>query len=280
MDRTEPAVPDDVGGGEFIPRPIQTDSATKQIADQLVAGIAAGKWKPGDRLPGEHALAESYGVSRGTIREVLRILAANNLVTSTRGAAGGTFITLPTADDVARQIGTLIALWYRTGSISVAEVDHAREVLERACVRLAAQHRSEEDLQAIRQAVEDSRRPELDTDEWLVTDLDFHTAISKAAKNGILELAMTAVHLVRPRTNSLLVRALERAPVSEQHWRIYEAIRDQDPDAAEEAFAAHFDHLVDVQQRSIDAQDARALSLPEEEHPSPEVLARTRARRP
>jgi GntR family transcriptional repressor for pyruvate dehydrogenase complex len=166
---------------------------------------------------------------------------------------------------------------YRAGNISVAEVDHARNVLERECVRLAALNRTDDDLEAMRAAVEDSTRPELDTDEWLATDLEFHTAISKAAKNGILELAMTAVHLVRPRTNSLLIRTLEREPVSNQHRLMYEKIRDRDPEGAVAAFEAHFDHLVDVQRRALLNQDSRTLLIPEEAHPTPEVLQRRRA---
>jgi GntR family transcriptional repressor for pyruvate dehydrogenase complex len=85
---------------------------------------------------------------------------------------------------------------------------------------------------------------------------------------------MTAVHLVRPRTNSLLIRTLEREPVSNQHRLMYEKIRDRDPAGAVAAFEAHFDHLVDVQRRALLDQDSRTLPIPEEAHPTPEVLRR------
>lgn len=251
----------DPATAEFAPKPITLRSAAVQIADQLRAAIANGSLRPGDRLPSEVQLAEEYGVSRGTVREAVRLLAAEHLVASTRGAMGGTFVQLPEADAVAEQVGHLIALWLRAGDVSLAEVSHARSVLERECVRLAALHRTEDLLAAIRWPVDESRDPSLDLDEWLATDIEFHTAISKAAANRILELAMTAVHLVRPLTNTVLLPELERQPVVEHHWAMYEAIRDRDPDRAVRAFDAHATYLDSVQRASLHAEDSERLSL-------------------
>lgn len=100
--------------------------------------------------------------------------------------------------------------------------------------------------------VESARRPgraaRLDTpgmpvEDWLAADIDFHTAIAATAKNRILQLAMTAVHTVRPRTNAPLRPSLDKDEVWRQHGAIYAAIRDGDPDAAERALTAHVDYL-------------------------------------
>lgn len=240
--------------------------------------MADGTYPPGHKLPPEHELAQLFGVSRGTIREGLRLLAAARMVESTRGASGGTFVVLPEPDAMAEQIGDAIALWFRAGNVSLAEIDQARSVVERACVRLAALNRTESDLASLRAAVEESRNENLDLDEWLATDLDFHIAISRSAKNAVLELAMTAIHMVRPRTNTQLISALEREPVSQQHWLIYEAIRDGDPDEAEAAFEAHFGHLVDVQRKALDDRSAAEITLSQlgEDHPPRAVLDRRR----
>jgi len=247
--------------GAFAPRAISTESAATQIAGQLREAIGTGVWNPGDRLPAELQLAESYGVSRGTVREALRLLAANNLIKSTRGAAGGTFVVAPGAATVAGQIGDFIVLRLRTGQLSVGEVNHARLLLERECVRLAALNRTDDDLAAIADVVVRGSAPGLSTDQWLAADVEFHNAVADAAKNGILQLAMTAVHLVRPRTNTLLLDALEHDPVWEQHTAIYEAIRDHKPDQAVEALEAHVGYLASVQRaRSHEADDATPLA--------------------
>jgi DNA-binding FadR family transcriptional regulator len=74
--------------------------------------------------------------------------------------------------------------------------------------------------------------PRIDTDLILAYDLEFHVAISRATHNTVMKLAMTSIHLARPRTNTLLLAVLEHAPVVEQHGAILAAIRDGDPDAA------------------------------------------------
>jgi GntR family transcriptional repressor for pyruvate dehydrogenase complex len=256
MDVTNPRDPD-----ALVVRPISVRSAASQIVEQLRGAIIDGTLRSGDRLPSEHELARDFGVSRGTVREAIRTLAAGNLVVSTRGAAGGTFISTPDASDVAAQIGDHLALWFRAGNISLAEVEHARHVLEHECVQLAATNRTEQDLSAIRTPVEASRSSQLDDDQWLQTDLEFHTAVSRAAKNSILELAMTAVHLVRPRTNRLMLEALERRDIADQHWAMYEAIRDRDPAQAVAAFEWHFDYLHQAQQQVLNDRDARDVAV-------------------
>ena len=263
-------------GDALTLRPVTMRSAASQVVDQLRSAIIDGRLRTGDRLPSEHQLAQDFGVSRGTVREAIRTLAASNLVTSSRGATGGTFVTTPQAGELAEQIGEQIVLWFRAGNISLAEVHHARHVLERECAQLAALNRTEEDLSAMRRPVEISRDPDLGEDEWLATDLDFHTAVSRAAKNSILELAMTAVHLVRPRTNRLLLKELDRRRIADQHWAMYEAIRDKEPNAAAEAFERHFCYLHEMQQRALadtDAQAVPVLDIPAESSSSGPLYA-------
>lgn len=129
----------------FVARPITRSSAATQIADQLKSAITDGSWPPGQFLPTELESAANYGVSRGTVREAMRMLSATNLVATTRGAVGGTFVAVPQPEAVAQQVGDAIALWFRAGNVSLADVDHARDVVERECVRLAAVQRTNPD---------------------------------------------------------------------------------------------------------------------------------------
>ncbi len=258
-------------------RPVMMRTAAGQVVDQLRTAIIDGHLRAGDRLPSEQQMAQDFGVSRGTVREAIRTLAADNLVTSTRGAAGGTFVTTPQAGELAERIGEQLGLWFRAGNISLAEVQHARHVLERECVALAALNRTEEDLSAMRRPIETSRDPELGEDAWLTTDVEFHTAVSRSAKNSILEFAMTAVHLVRPRTNRLLLKELERDCVADQHWAMYEGIRDRDVEAATAAFEQHFAYLQEMQQRVLadadaDAETMPVLDIPMEAGPTPRLF--------
>jgi GntR family transcriptional regulator, transcriptional repressor for pyruvate dehydrogenase complex len=262
----------------FVPRPIQTSSAAQQIAEQLRMAVLLGQLPPGQRLPSETDLAAEYSVSRGTIRETMKLLSAAGLVESTRGAAGGTFVRVPEPGTAAAQMGDAIALWFNAGSTSLAEVNDARAWIERGCVLMAARNRSDADIDAIREAVEAMEAPGLEMDDMLELDIDFHVAVSRAAHNAVMELAMNAIHLVRPYTNTMLVPLLSIETIASQHRAIYEAIRAGDVGAADGAFEVHMEHLNDVREKALADQrpeDVRISALSSEAHPQ---IERIRAR--
>lgn len=233
----------------------------RQIADHIREAVTTGSLQPGEKLPAEHELAASFNVARGTVREALRTLGANGLVRSSRGSKGGTFVTVPNAERVAEQLGGSLALWLQVGNISLADVNEARAVLERECVRRAALNRTEQDLSEMRLPIERSRIAGLSDDDFLAADVDFHTAVSNAANNEILGLAMTAVHLVRPRTNRLLLPHLQRSTIADQHWAMYEAIRDKDPERGVIAFHAHLEHLYGLQRAVLADSDPASIPI-------------------
>lgn len=267
--------PDDPPSEPFLPRPITTTSAAQQIAEQIRAGILRGQLPPGHRLPSESDLAAEYAVSRGTIRETMKLLSATQLVEATRGAGGGTFVRLPEPDSAAAAMSDTLSLWFNAGSTSLGEVNAAREWIERGCLKMAVRNAQDDDLAAIRDAVEAMEAPGIGMDDMLALDIDFHVAISRAAHNAVLELAMNAVHLVRPYSNTMLVPLLRIATIAEQHRAIYEAISAHDEAAAERAFEAHMAHLGDVLEQALADQRAEDVSLgtlTSEAHPEVERI--------
>jgi len=258
----------------FEPRPIRTASAAQQIADQIRESILSGDLAAGHRLPSEVDLAEEYGVSRGTVRETMKILAAAQLVQPARGATGGTFVRHPDPDVLATTLAETLALWSHTGSTTLGEVDDARAWIEEGCVRRAAVVRDEDDdLAAIRAAVEALEPPPAALDDILAIDLDFHVAVSRAAHNAVLELAMRAVHLVRPYTNTVLMELLDYALIAAQHRGIFEGIEARDPDRAAAALGVHLSYLVEHRDRALaerPAIDVPLATLRAEAHPAVE----------
>jgi GntR family transcriptional repressor for pyruvate dehydrogenase complex len=246
---------------QFQPSELSRRDASGQIAMQLRKAINENVWEPGERLPTEKELADTFDVSRATAREAIKLLSATGLVQSTRGGQGGTFVTAPDADQVAEQVSDSIRLWLRVGNVTVHNVDEAREKLEMMCVALAAQHRNDEDLAAIRHAVDAARDLKMDIDEWLEWDLAFHTAISGATNNPILELAMMAVHLSRPATNTVFVNLLGRDEVLQQHYEISEAIAASDPERAQRALLAHVSYLNEVRRDALLALEVDDVPL-------------------
>ncbi|MFC0446966.1 FadR/GntR family transcriptional regulator [Rhodococcus jostii] len=249
----------------FTPQALTRKDASGQIAKQLRSAIADGVWGPGERLPTEMDLAETFDVSRNTAREALKLLSATGLLTSSRGGVGGgTYVAVPDSDEIAEVLGDAIRLWFRAGDVTVHDVDEARRVLEEFSVAMAAERHTDTDLDAIHGPVLAAHDFEMGIEDWLDLDLEFHTAITRAAHNPILELAMTSVHLIRPVTNRVFVDRLDRRTVMEQHEAMYQAIAGGDPDQARAAFATHIDYLDRVRQdvlRDLDTDDVRISDI-------------------
>lgn len=263
------------GENAFVPQPIQTTTAAQQIAEQIRIGILKGQLRPGQRLPSEADLAAEYAVSRGTIRETMKLLSAKELVESSRGAGGGTFVRLPEPGRVAATLGDTIAMWFSAGSVTLKEINDARAWIERGCVRFAATARTDRDLDDLRRTVEAMEAPGIDLEQMLAIDLQFHVAVSRAAHNAGLELAMSAIHLVRPFSNTMLMPYLSIEAVASQHRAIYEGIVAADVDAAEAAFERHMRYLDDTRSRALSeqgAEDVPVADLLSEAHPAFEAI--------
>jgi DNA-binding FadR family transcriptional regulator len=236
-------------------------TAPEQVVAQLKRAILSRQLRPGDRLPPESELAARFGVGRQVLREALKVLAANNLITSNRGRDGGTFVVHPGTEIVARSLAEALQMMLDLDNMSLAEIVEARQVIEVACARIASQRRTPEDLEAIRQALERASAERISAEEWLDLDVVFHKAEAAAGHNRVLALPLVAMHaVVQPGLNRLIYHLLDPQAVVAQHREIYEAIRDRDPDRAERMVLRHLDYLRELY---------RQLSIPGIEDASP-----------
>ena len=101
---------------------IVKSSISKQIAEQLRDAIVSGRFKIGDRLPTEDELAQRYGVSRPSVREALKRLAAQNLVRARRGPSGGNFVVQPSSEELAGSLSGAVTLLVGIGVLDIVEI--------------------------------------------------------------------------------------------------------------------------------------------------------------
>jgi DNA-binding FadR family transcriptional regulator len=213
--------------------------AYEQIYDQLRELIMRGELGRGQRLPGEAALAREFGVSRGTVREALRLLAAQNLISTAKGAGGGSFVTLPTASHVSEVLQANISLLNEAKEVSAEEMLEAREVLESFAARMAARRRSETDLEQLRACIINDPA-ELGTERQHAGNSAFHAALLDASGNTLLAIAAQPVFAIlqtnmrrREIGHDTLVR------VNDDHRAILAAVEAGDADAAERLMREH-----------------------------------------
>jgi GntR family transcriptional repressor for pyruvate dehydrogenase complex len=234
------------GGGELSEQtkvPSSTDLATDltgDAADQVVRHIASlierGQLRPGDRLAAERELATELGVSRPTIRAGLHALSAMGVVESRQGA--GTFITTGPPRLGAGPLSFLAALHGFTRE----QIFEARKVLEVGAAGLAAERGLAGLLAPMAEEVTGMFANLTEPQIFLIHDVRFHRAVAAAAANPVLSSIVEMVSsLVYEQRRVTVERALDLKESAEMHRRIYQAIRDHDPERARDEMAKHLD---------------------------------------
>jgi DNA-binding FadR family transcriptional regulator len=221
----------------------QQTPAYRAISDSIRDDILAQRLVPGDRLPVETELADRFGVSRSTIREALRELASQNLVKTTRGATGGTFVVVPSTDSLARSLTVGIEMMAAGTDLTVVEMLEARELLEVPASRLATERGSEEQLGQIREYLDHRRQDEASGRE-LVANWNFHVLVVKAANNPLLELMSQPIfHVLQTRFAQVRAPSGFRSQVERDHRAIGDAILGRDVERAGELMYDHLERL-------------------------------------
>jgi GntR family transcriptional repressor for pyruvate dehydrogenase complex len=239
-DESTITVPPAAGAGVPVRR---VRKAYEQVADQLRDLIMAGDLRPGHRLPNESSLSREFGVSRATVREALRVLAAQDLIRTAKGASGGSFITMPSVDHISAFLSSNLGLLSRSEDFSLDEFLEARMFLEVPAVRLAARRRDDHNLEALRDAIPEEPL-ELGTSEQFLHNKDFHSALVIASGNKLLSIASQPVFAVL-QTNlrrSTLGRHFHQQ-VNHDHREILAAVEASDEDAAARLMEEHLKFL-------------------------------------
>jgi len=235
---------------------IVTASLAGQIAEALEQAMLEGRLKIDERLPTEDELAARYGVSRPTVREALKRLAARHLIRSRRGPAGGTFVTGPSPDQLAQSLCTAAQLMVAMGGAELDDMASARTEMETVCCRLATASRTDAHLAAMRAEIALQRDAALSDQDFCASDVRFHRAVADAAGNPLIRLLMNVViEGLMPVTNMIIVHVRERRTVVRQHERIANALEARNPG---EAVAALGDLTKYIRQQYARAEKARA----------------------
>ncbi|AIR97347.1 FadR/GntR family transcriptional regulator [Streptomyces glaucescens] len=223
------------GGDRLAPvlRPVRAGNGFEEALEQILQVVRLGLVPGGGRLPPERELAERLGISRVTLREVLKVLQDQGLVESRRGRYGGTFVR-ERADAVGAH-----ELRRRIAGVDLEDVLRFREVLETGAAGLCAAH-GLTDAQAgrLREALAGTRDAPLAG--YRRRDTLLHLTLAELSGSPTLTAQYAAV---RATVNDLLdcipllVRNLEHS--QRQHTALVEAVLDGDADGAREIMREH-----------------------------------------
>ncbi|EJB07081.1 transcriptional regulator [Rhizobium leguminosarum bv. trifolii WSM597] len=206
------------------------------VASSISREIAQGRLKPGDQLPTEQQLAQTFGVSRNVVREAIARLRSEGRIWSQQGR--GAFV----AD---QPNATTLTIDYEALQQAAAfqSLFELRGILEVEAAALAAKRRTGDDLTAMKEALVTMRDAPYGSVMWLKTDLEFHKTVAAATGNlYMVQFLMFVSERVR---ESILAsgnqqRSEDLAAVTlGEHQRILDAIEAGDGDEARDAMRAH-----------------------------------------
>lgn len=224
--------------------PVRIVAAHELVLEQIRTAIMLGRYRPGDCLPPERALAEFLNVSRTTVRGAIAILAEEGVIEIKRGRGGGLFVreTVPTEAQTRRAL--------QQNREQIRQVFEFRVTVESACAALAAERRTQADLKEMHRllkAMTALKGPNgevpsepAESAHFHSLDTDFHLAIAKAAHNSWLQEAVLTGRVEMFRPVGSLLSAID--PTGDYlHDRIVQAIEDREPEKASRYMAEHID---------------------------------------
>lgn len=210
-----------------------------QIASAIRDEIIEGRLIVDARLPSEAELADHFDVSRPTVREALKRLAAQSLIRTQRGASGGAFVNrLSFAQAYAQHI-TTSTLLLSMNDVSFETACEARFALERSCAQMSAERCSADNLAAMRAEIHRQSQPGLTDEAFCASDVTFHRALVDGAENPVLSYQLAgAVEAMQPLMNMITFTARDRARIVALHTQIAEAVEARDGVAVSEGLTA------------------------------------------
>lgn len=210
---------------------IKVPKSSDVLAERLKQEILSDGYRPGAALPTERELVSTTGLSRGSVREALRILEAQGLVNTRAGRYGGTTVTQPTNDQLAGHI----SLYAKGRSVPLSALVEVRLALEPMVAALAAAHRTDEDLINLRAIAERIKwAADNDLNAFLEENVNWHDAIAAASHNDLLQAFATSVSGLMFEASQIkeFASAEVRQRVLHAHARILEAIEEGNADLA------------------------------------------------
>ncbi|WP_158240540.1 FadR/GntR family transcriptional regulator [Telmatospirillum siberiense] len=226
-----------MAGSEILARPVRlTDEVTRIIAERIASGVLS----PGQQMPSEKELGETFGVSRAVVREAISRLKHDGLIEVRQGVRA--FVSANPGGQVFRLEAP--------GGVDLAALFDLRICTEARAAELAAAHRRSDDLRRMADALAGMKSPVLESDDKVSADAAFHAAIAAASANGyfarLVEFLGEALRAAigTARRNSARLPGMS-ALVQTEHEAIFAAIERGEAAQAGQAMTVHLSNARD-----------------------------------
>lgn len=210
----------------------------EEVVSQIQDLIREGRLKAADQLPSERELAETFKVSRASVREALRALEVQGLVISRTGS--GTFVAELPMESLVESLATLLS----KEKDALADIFEMRKLIEPEIASLAAERASQKDIERMKQILDTQTQEVKKGGTGVDADADFHFAIGQATQNQALEKLVSGLMEILSGSREESLQTPGRNETSlHSHYRILSAIEAHDKEAAREAMLHHIEQV-------------------------------------
>jgi len=212
------------------------EPANVELTRKMLDYLLSGEFKAGQRIPSERQLAEALGVGRSAVRETVKSLSLLGLIEQRPG--DGTYLTKSNSNLLPRVIEWGLLL----GERRVHELIEIRHHLEIILAGLAAERRTQDQLQRMQTLIAEMTDAGDDYPRYVEADIAFHLEIAAASGNaGLAGILESVQSLLRVWATRVISAAKETKTSLAMHIAILEAIEKQDADGTRAAMTAHMD---------------------------------------
>ncbi|MFI5090285.1 MAG: FadR/GntR family transcriptional regulator [Terriglobales bacterium] len=226
---------------EVIRRNKVYEDVARQIQNHILEHL-----KPGDVLPPERELAQTFGVSRGSVRDAIRSLEHIGLLDPRQGM--GTVVCEPSADILVNPLAAVLVQKRKL----VGELLDVRNIIEPPLAGRAALHATAGELAEMEQILERQQEKLLRGEMSIEEDNEFHYQIALAADNSVV---LRIVDVLMDMLRETRERSLQTAGRAEKslagHRRILAALKQHDPAASEAAMRRHLEEIENIVLRRL-----------------------------
>jgi DNA-binding FadR family transcriptional regulator len=232
-----------VDDSEKLPyRPFKRRRAYEHVLEEMKAQIRSGQLAPGEKLPSEHELCASFGVSRAAIRQALAVLNMMGLVEIRQGSR--TFVSATPGRLISTSLELNLSIEKDSPRDSIYTLIEAKEIMETRAAELAAERANAEAIKDLEDSLGAMEEALDSPSAFLEADFRFHQNIARATDNQFLESMMGAIQsLLRDISPALIAPRRELVTCLGYHRDIYEAIRGGRPRDASRGVVKHIKHI-------------------------------------
>ena len=211
----------------------------QKLTERLRQFMAEGHFRDGDKLPPERALAESFGVSRSSVREAIRALAEKGLLESRQG--DGTYVRIPDIEPLKEAILEAVD----SEGLMFDEVTEYRRIVEPGIAEIAAVRHTSGQLDRLKIIACDQQRRLLIGENDGDLDAQFHLALAECTGNKLLIDTVARLNRIyaKGRTPELRDTPWRQFSVS-SHLRIIDALERRSPEDSRKALEEHIDTVI------------------------------------